>query len=372
MISSYNNSNGFETFIALEADVNLDFAKSVDSLMERYESSLKENGISADSALFIRFHLSDATTQTEQLLEGVSDRLPNTFLSVINQPPASGSKIAMEAYLAGSADNRFNKQVNCDAVIVDHGKYKSIWGSLSPDGNSTTYDQTSEILESLSGYVSKHGGTVKDNVVRTWFYVRDIDNNYQGMVDSRREWFERAGMTRDTHYIASTGIEGSTMCHRKMTIMDYLAVIGITPDQMEFMTALDHLCPTHQYNVTFERGTRIIYGDRAHYFISGTASIDNNGDVLHIGDVIKQTERTLKNISVLLENHEATLEDMKLIMVYLRDGSDYTRVNDYLQKNLPPSIAYTIVTGAVCRPSWLIEMDGIAVTDHNADFPPYC
>ena len=95
--------------------------------------------------------------------------------------------------------------------------------------------------------------------------------------------------------------------------------------------------------------------------------------MLHIGDVIKQTERTLENISALMTESGGALEDMKLIIVYLRDRADYQQVDEYLAEHMPKSTAYIIVEGAVCRPTWLIEMDGVAITDHcDEKFAPFC
>ena len=51
------------------------------------------------------------------------------------------------------------------------------------------------------------------------------------------------------------------------------------------------LSPTVLYRGTFEQGTRLVPGDRSLCFISGTASIDSKGQVVHPFDVTKQTER---------------------------------------------------------------------------------
>ena len=88
-------------------------------------------------------------------------------------------------------------------------------------------------------------------------------------------------------------------------------------------------------------------------------------EVVHVGDVIKQTERTFENINALLEGYDATLADMKMIVVYLRDSSDYPMVTAYLNEHMPPETAYIVVLGAVCRPTWLVEMDGIAVKNNG-------
>ena len=73
-----------------------------------------------------------------------------------------------------------------------------------------------------------------------------------------------------------------------------------------------------KYGVTFERGLRVRFGDRSHLYISGTASIDKNGDVIHVSDVKNQRRQTLDNVKALLSPHGARLKDMAYIIVYLR------------------------------------------------------
>ena len=42
------------------------------------------------------------------------------------------------------------------------------------------------------------------------FIIENIDGNYKGVVEARREFFAEHGLTPDTHFIASTGIEGAS------------------------------------------------------------------------------------------------------------------------------------------------------------------
>ncbi|MGA3403146.1 MAG: Rid family hydrolase, partial [Acetobacteraceae bacterium] len=132
------------------------------------------------------------------------------------------------------------------------------------------------------------------------------------------------------------------------------------PDQVTYLNDFDHLCATKDYNVTFERGTRIAYADRAHYFISGTASIDNAGHVRHPGDVLRQLDRALQNVEALLRSGGAGLGHMTHLLVYLRDPSDFFRVEASLQERFP-DLPLLILRGAVCRPDWLIEVEGIGI-----------
>ena len=225
----------------------------------------------------------------------------------------------------------------------------------------------------LSSILHSQDARLENDVIRTWLYVRDVDNNYQGMVDARRELFEIVGLTKGTHYIASTGIEGCGENVSDLILLDALTVTGLKPQQITFMSAPEYLSPTYMYNVTFERATQVIYGDRSHYYISGTASIDREGNILYIGDVEKQANRTLININALLSKYNADLKDLKILIVYLRDVSDYWVIQNFLRTNLPPELPYIIVRGSVCRPLWLIEMEGIAVSNHRSKyFDPFC
>jgi enamine deaminase RidA (YjgF/YER057c/UK114 family) len=160
--------------------------------------------------------------------------------------------------------------------------------------------------------------------------------------------------------------------HEELVTMDALLERGLDARQIRFMTAESHLCPTHRYGVTFERGTGVVYGDRTHYFISGTASIDKDGQILHDGDFDKQVERTVENIGVLLAEQGAHLSDLKQAIVYLRDPSEGARARRLLASLLPESVPLVMVEGRVCRPGWLIEIEAIAGTARgDASFADY-
>lgn len=166
-------------------------------------------------------------------------------------------------------------------------------------------------------------------------------------------------MTEDTHYIASTGIQGGGGSRFARVFMDAYAILGLERDKIRCIQAPDHLSPTHVYGVTFERATAIKMGKTDFLFISGTASIDKDGNIMHPGDVVKQTERTLENISALLEAAHFSREDLASFIVYLRDPTDYNFIKsqiDQFADNLPS----IYVQASVCRPGWLIEIEATA------------
>ena len=225
------------------------------------------------------------------------------------------------------------------------------------------------LVEGLFWFQQHRGITLEDNCLRTWFYVKDIDTNYNGMVTGRNEVFSEHDLTPDTHYIASTGIEGSFTDVHALVMMDAYAIKGIRPEQVEHLHALDHLSHTHRYGVAFERATSIAYRDRKHVIVSGTASIDHNGEIVHEGDVLCQLDRTLENISALLAQADADMEDMQHFIVYLRDPSDAEIIRDILKERIGDR-PFLVVTGPVCRPNWLVEIEGIAVIPNDDESLP--
>lgn len=54
----------------------------------------------------------------------------------------------------------------------------------------------------------------------------------------------------------------------------------IKPDQIKYLYARTHLNPTYEYGVSFERGTAVDFEDRRQIIISGTASINNHGEIV--------------------------------------------------------------------------------------------
>ncbi len=362
-----------EVFFAFESPAGLDFQASVQALFDEYDELQKINGVGRESEIFLRFHLSDITNQAKALHQLISYRKHAASVSVVGQPPASGSKIALEAYHINARNPVLKELISENTLLVDHGSYTSIWSNCRPQQPGPSYQQTQQLFGALSNILHGREAKLNENVLRTWIYVRDVDNNYQGLVDARRELFEIVGMNQWTHYIASTGIEGCGEKPSDLILMDALSVSGIEQEQIKHINAPEFLCPTYEYNVTFERATRATYGDRSHFYISGTASIDREGNVLHVGDVKKQAERTVTNVNALLTQHGAELNDLKILIVYLRDISDTELIQDFLSNTIPESVPYIMVKGSVCRPLWLIEMEGIAVsTFSDSRFKPFC
>jgi 2-iminobutanoate/2-iminopropanoate deaminase len=126
---------------------------------------------------------------------------------------------------------------------------------------------------------------------------------------------------------------------------------------------------------SFSRGLRIDLGELTILLISGTASIDERGNSVHIGDFRAQMRRTLHNIGGLLAAERATWHDVVRTTCYLRDiDRDYEAFNEertafYTELGLNPLPASTGIQAKLCRPELLIEIEAIAILRPRAVGP---
>jgi enamine deaminase RidA (YjgF/YER057c/UK114 family) len=118
---------------------------------------------------------------------------------------------------------------------------------------------------------------------------------------------------------------------------------------------------------SFSRALRIDLNGLAILLISGTASVDENGETVHVGDFRAQLRRTYRNITELLNAAGATWKDMVRTTCYLRDiERDYAAFNEertafYAEQELDPLPASTGIQAILCRPDLLVEIEAIAM-----------
>ena len=353
----------YHVMIHAKAD-GLTFQQQLDAVLDSYEQ-LKTNELKGATSVLKRYFLSDVANQADDvLLADTSD----CAKSIIGQAPLDGSKIGLWVYLM---TNVSSQQLPSGLYEVAHGDFRHLWNASAHNTAQNSEYQTRLLFNEYVMQLMQEGCTLADNCIRTWLFVNDVDVNYAGVVAARNKVFFTQGLTEDTHYIASTGIGGRACNPQVMTQMDNYAIAGIKKEQVHYLYAPTHLNRTSDYGVSFERGTYIDYADRRHVIISGTASINNKGQIEHPKDIVKQTHRMWDNVEALLKEAGSSYEDVGVMIVYLRDVADYAIVSRMYDERFPnhPRI---IVHAPVCRAGWLIEMECMAVQKQNvADMPAF-
>ena len=344
----------------------LTYAEQVECLLGAY-GSLLGGELKGAIAVFKRFFLSDAANQANYL-QALHAEHSDCALSVVEQPPLDGTKVAMWVYLQKGVQT---KTLSNGIYEVSHGGYRHLWMAGACNQASNSEYQMRLLFNDYVMQLLENGCSLADNCIRTWLFVQNVDVNYAGVVKARNEVFVTQNLTDKTHFIASTGIAGRHANPKVFVQMDAYAVDGLQKEQIHYLYAPTHLNPTYEYGVSFERGTYIDYGDRRHVFISGTASINNKGEIMYPGDVRKQTERMWENVETLLKEADCGFEHVGHLLVYLRDIADYTVVKDMFDKRFP-TIPKVFLLAPVCRPGWLVEMECMAILPkHNEAYPAF-
>jgi enamine deaminase RidA (YjgF/YER057c/UK114 family) len=355
-ISGFDVDGGVSEYHAMlhVIQTNKPFREQLEDIHSAFSHLLSEFGENV-KPVFRRYFLTDAANQSK-FLESILKDYPSCATSAIQQPPLDGSKIALWVYFLSDVEiKKLNK-----GIIAEHNAYRHIWTAGRQVAQPDSYAQTEWLLQEYVDGLKKEECSLENNCVRTWFFVQNIDVNYNGLVQARKIFFEKHHLNNHSHYIASTGIEGRSADSNIYVIFDAYAIKGLQGGQQKFLYAPTHLSPTYEYGVTFERGVCIEYGDRRHVIISGTASIDNRGTIVAPDDVIGQAYRMLENVEALLSEAETSFDDVMQIIIYLRDIADYSTVSAFFKERFE-TIPQVIVLAPVCRTGWLIEIECIAV-----------
>ena len=344
----------------------LTYAEQVECLLGAY-GSLLGGELKGAVAVFKRFFLSDAANQANYL-QALHAEHSDCALSVVEQPPLDGTKVAMWVYLQKGVQT---KTLPNGIYEVSHGGYRHLWMAGACNQASNSEYQMRLLFNDYVMQLLENGCSLADNCIRTWLFVQNVDVNYAGVVKARNEVFVTQNLTDKTHFIASTGIAGRHANPKVFVQMDAYAVDGLQKEQIHYLYAPTHLNPTYEYGVSFERGTYVDYGDRRHVFISGTASINNKGEIMYPGDVRKQTERMWENVETLLKEADCGFEHVGHLLVYLRDTADYLVVKQMFEERFP-TIPKVYLLAPVCRPGWLVEMECMAILPkHNEAYPAF-
>ena len=144
---------------------------------------------------------------------------------------------------------------------------------------------------------------------------------------------------------------------------------SVFPIQVKQVSALGVLNEAYEYArpSSFSRALRLDLGNFIILLISGTASVDESGQTVHVGDFRAQCRRTFRNITELLASEGATWRNIVRTTCYLRDiDRDYAEFNEertafFKEQGLDLLPASTGIQAKLCRPDLLVEIEAIAM-----------
>ena len=195
------------------------------------------------------------------------------------------------------------------------------------------------------------------DVVRTWIHLRDIDRDYDALNRARRRFFRERGVDR---LPASTGIQGIPSPDVHAFSLSLRAMTSARPLEITPMAA-PSLNEAWSYGADFSRGLRIAGVNGVTLDVSGTASIDEGGRTVHVGDFPAQADRMLHNIGSLLERQGATFADVVSGVTYLRHADDAPALRAILRTRGFDGFPCALVEAPLCRRDMLCEAEVVAM-----------
>jgi enamine deaminase RidA (YjgF/YER057c/UK114 family) len=220
----------------------------------------------------------------------------------------------------------------------------------------SAFAQAYDMFEVAEQVLAAAGMTFRD-VQRTWIYLRDIDRDYDALNQARRQFFLDSRLERRP---ASTGVQGIPVSAAHDFAVSLYAVTSSQPLDVTRMST-PTLNEAWTYGAEFSRGLRVVDANKVTLHISGTASIDEGGRTVHVGDLPAQVERMLRNIETLLSAQGATFGDVVSAVAYVKHPADAPAVRSLLDARGFTGFPCALVEAPLCRRELLCEIEAVAL-----------
>ncbi|NKB22758.1 MAG: RidA family protein [Alphaproteobacteria bacterium] len=98
-------------------------------------------------------------------------------------------------------------------------------------------------------------------------------------------------------------------------------------------------------------------------WISGQVALDAKGELVGKGDLRAQAVQVLENIKGILEDSDATMDDIVKVTVYVTDISAFNTIADIREKYFPVFGPASVIceVSALAWPEFMIEIEAVAV-----------
>lgn len=237
-------------------------------------------------------------------------------------------------------------------------QYCRLVGLLPTSTAISRSEQAQSVFRQMEA-VLHSGGMAFSDVIRTWFYNDDILSWYREFNGARTEFFQEKKVFEGL-LPASTGVAGRNALGAAL-LSGLIAVKSEDGDVKAFEVPSPLQSPAPQYGSSFSRAVELELPDLRRLYVSGTASIDEQGKSIFVGDPMAQVRQTMDVVQAILHSREMDWGDVTRSLVYFKRAADAPLFEKYRQENGVPAFPAIVVENDICREELLFEIEVDAV-----------
>lgn len=234
-----------------------------------------------------------------------------------------------------------------------------ILGELYPKNvKASRQEQVAEVFEHIEKILESVSMSYS-NVVRTWFFLDDI-NSWYGEFNKVRTAFYKARGVFDCVVPASTGIAGVNF--KNAAVMAGVWAVRSEHNEFSYKEVPSPLqCPAPCYGSSFSRAVEMVNPGFRRLFISGTASIKLDGDSAFIDDVHGQINLTMKVVEAILKSRGMDFHNISRSTGYFKHLKDVPEFEKWRTSTSGADFPIVFTQADVCRPELLFEIEADAL-----------
>ncbi len=283
-------------------------------------------------------------------------------LTLLHGDACSGSTITGTQFIALSGAE-LHPVMDGDRMVGNwyetEDAYYCLLGDIRADDLTLSREaQARAVFEKMESLLKQADMEFTD-IARTWIYLNDLLEWYDEFNVVRTQFFEERG-TFEKMVPASTGIGAGTAAGEEMVC----ALLAVKPkhDGVKVFAVPSPLqCPALDYKSSFARAVEIDQPGSRLLTISGTASIEPEGDTVYLDNCEKQIELTMEVVHEILKSRDMDWEHTSRAIAYFKDIDEAYLLEKYCIDNNLPELPVAISHADVCRHDLLFEIELDAV-----------
>ena len=245
--------------------------------------------------------------------------------------------------------------------VFDDGyaRYCRLGGLAPEDTEAGNMRQARAVLELMEEGLQAANMNFS-NVIRTWFYNHRMLDWY-GEFNSVRTQFFKERAVFDGLVPASTGVGGRNGAGAAL-MAECLAYVPLTEGVEAKAVTSPLQCPAPAYGSSFSRAVELSTPEMRRLYVSGTASISQDGRSVHVGDVERQVERTMEVVEAILKSRDMAWADVTRAIAYYKQAADCPLfgappLGGHCKGLELPEFPVALVKNDICRDDLLFEIE---------------